>query len=289
MRINQIIQEVPIDSYQTVGNFDKSSSYRDARDRRLVTDPKMIKRTETKFLNTPHDLSFIFVNSPSANKHTEVGKVSREWVSTNLGDEVAEAVDKARDDTIIFIFTNNKGAERFVMTPWIMAHRMGHALQRPDLSSFGTRIKYQNPYFREAHESLIESLSRILEVGYNKDIGGMRGVDNVTGNRSTTRRNQLLIKNLAQDIGTFRSARKKELRDWFEFINELFAQWATTGQLKFNPLPDRITSGNKILAVKTSNTDDWEDANDILQMLANDMDYHFDAALGASYNDIYVM
>lgn len=281
MKVNQILQEAPIDSYQTVGNFDKSSSYRDARDRRLVTDPKLIKRTEKKFLNTDHDLSFIFVNSPKANRHTEVGKVDRDWVEKNLGDEVAAAVDKVRDDTITIIFTNNKGAERFVMTPWIMAHRMGHALQRPDFVGFGS-TRYQNQQFRDAHVALIDGLDRILDWGYNRNIDGMRGV-------SKSRSHQLLIKNLAQDIGTFRSARKRELRDWFEFINELFAQWATTGKLEFNDLPTYIKSGNKILAVKTRDPDAWEDAQGEVGSLIATMDYYFDAALGSAYNDIYVM
>lgn len=277
MRLFELLSEAPISDYQTFGDFDRSSSFRDKRDRHLVTNPNAIKRTKSKFLNTDHELNFYFVNSPAANRHTEVGLVELDWVRENIGDEVADAIEPVQHDGINFVFTNNKGAERFMMTPWIMAHRMAHSLQRMD---FGIRSRYQNEQFRSAHELLVSSLLHILEYGYN-----VRSLPDDIKGVETNRRAQLILKHFAQQVCTFRSARDGKIRDWFEVVNEMFAQWATTGEIKFNTPPIMIKLG----MAGTARLTDQSDVTDLLDMLGRDMDTLFDDALSVAYGHIYVM
>lgn len=75
MRLYELItpiSEAPIQDYKTVGNFDKNSSFRSPRDRHLITNPSTIDYVKHKFSNNENDFNLIFVNSPKANKHTEV-------------------------------------------------------------------------------------------------------------------------------------------------------------------------------------------------------------------------
>lgn len=282
MRLFELLSEAPISDYQTFGDFDRSSSFRDKRDRHLVTNPNAIKRTKSKFLNTDHELNFYFVNSPAANRHTEVGLVELDWVRENIGDEVADAIEPVQHDGINFVFTNNKGAERFMMTPWIMAHRMAHSLQRPDFSrgSMGRGISYQNEQFRDAHKYLIKELLALLSEAY-----GVRGVPSDINGLSRDRTFQLVVKHLGQQICTFRSARDGKIRDWFEVVNELFSQWATTGDVKFNE-PPKILRLGKFGNVTLK---DEEIGHDIINSLGNSLYMYFNDALSVAYGHIYVM
>ena len=108
MRITEIIKEAPIQDYDTIGDFSKNSSFRD-RDRHLITNPATIEYVKKKFASTDHPFNLFFVNSPKARKHTEVGKVTMEWVQKNLGEDVATRIAGATelDNSVNIIFTNN--------------------------------------------------------------------------------------------------------------------------------------------------------------------------------------
>lgn len=204
----EYLKEAPIGDYQTIGNWDKNSSFRDSRDRMLIRNPSSIERVKKKFGNTPYVFNFYFVNSKQANRVTEEGVVSLKFVRENLGDEVANIVEKnLGNDNINVIFTNNKGAERKNMTAWIMAHRIGHAL-----------------------------------------------------------------------------ARERNIRDWFEVLNELIAQYLTTGKIKFNKAPKKFSANRKNYFLNNE-----DEANELIDMLARDMEYLIDDILSSVQNSILVM
>ena len=128
-----ILQEAPIGDYKPIGNFDKSHSFRDKRDRTLITNPRSVECLKDKFNNTTHDFNMFFVNLPGAGRHAEVGilKGGIGEVERRLGKQVADEVSRSNlEDAINVIFTNNNGAEKMVMTPWIIAHRIAHAFAR---------------------------------------------------------------------------------------------------------------------------------------------------------------
>jgi hypothetical protein len=50
------------------------------------------------------------------------------------------------------------------------------------------------------------------------------------------------MKRLMQAVGTMASARMGNIRAYFEFAHELMAQYIMDGTIRFNPLPDSLTT-----------------------------------------------
>lgn len=284
MKINDIVNltEAPIGDYETIGDFEKNSSIRDPRDRKLITNPKTIERVKSKFNNTEHNFNLYFVNMPKATHHKEVGEVSEDWVRENLGDEVMDKVDMASNG-INVIFTNNSGAERVPMTAWIMAHRIGHALVR--VEGMNQYTNSGNP-MASAFNDLIRHTSHILASGY-----GFRDSilpESLPQLIRADRSYQLLYKNFWQATCTFKSAREGSMRDWFEVNNELIAQYITTGRTTFNELPKSFKSGRSHVQLRG---DEYElaEAEEFVQQLDSMMDQEYDRVLSHATGRIYVM
>lgn len=279
MRFSEFIYEAPIGDYQIHGDWSKGKSFRDKRDRMLIQNPRSIERMKKKFQNTDYNFNLFFLNSTEANRHTEVGKVDLNYVKKYFGEEMANAIVNSTDyeDSINVIFTNNKGSERMPFTAWIAAHRLGHAFARE-----GSRRSNHTQYM-EASNHLISSLSQIMQYYGNENFpdSESRISYNPKGN---TRVNQLTMIHFFQHVATFKSARDKNLRDWFEVLNELIAQYLTTGRIKFNPPPK--TFGGR---ARKYYLQDEEEANDAVQMMARDMEYMIDGIMGSIVGSILVM
>jgi hypothetical protein len=275
---NYLINEMALHDYKTIGDFNKNSSFRDPRDRKILQHPVSIDRTRKKFGNTHWDFDFYFVNSAKANKHTEVGLVKPEWVKANLGDEVYNAIEPNLDqDHIQVIFTNNKGSERKNMTAWIMAHRIGHACARTN----GMRDAHNQ--YAHASNHLISTISNILS-DY-----GLQGFSTNERQILSNRRNQLAMLYFFYEISTFRSARERTVRDWFEILNELIAQYLTTGKIKFKPAPKSFGGGAGASKQGYALRGDYEDVNDMVQTLARDMEFLIDDIFSSLVNSVMVM
>jgi hypothetical protein len=279
--LQKALQEAPIQDLGHVGDFDRGSSFRHQRDRRIVTHPASIENIKKKFGNTKHNINILFVNTAKANRHTEHGTVDKNWIREELGDEVLQKVNSMNtENAITIIFTNNKGDQRIPMTPWIMAHRMMHVFARGKI----------RPYYTDAADELIRFTSDYVlptYLGYDRKVpptydtmGGrsFRGGDN--------RKTQLLFKHLFHKIGTFKSARDKKLRDWFEVINEVGAQYLITGDVKFNEAPKCIGPRNEYCSNDKLMLDQ---ANDGIDSMASYFKLKMDKMLDASVGKIFVM
>lgn len=279
MSFKEFLVEAPIVSYNTVGDFNKGSSFTDKRDRVLLTNPRSVERTMKKFANNTIDFNFIFVNNKYARQYTEVGEVTHGWVEKNLGEEAYKMLEKTFSrDAVNVIFTNNKGAERFPMTPWIIAHRLGHVIWR-DKNNW-------HPY-NEASTAIVETLANILEECYiGRRLTASNHRDMIGRGYRSTRADQLAMKNFFQHAATFRSAREGIIRDWFEVLNELIAQYLTTGTIKFNNAPESFRAAGATYRLKP---DEVENANDYLQGLARTMEIMIDDIFSYGYGKIFVM
>jgi len=254
MKIQTILNEVPIQDVDHEGDFNKSSSFRHARDRRIVSNPAYITKVREKFGKVKQNINILFVNTPQGNRHTEVGEVSKDWIKDELGENTLNKINNMNTgNAITIIFTNNKGDQRVSMTPWILAHRMMHVFARetPGGSSDVTKS------YRAAADNILRYTSEYIMpyyFGYNKKFPdsysgmtrsqGRHGFFTDDSQRKSQREKQLFFKYLFQEIGTFRSARDNKLRDWFEVINELGAQYLITGKIKFNEAPKCIGPKN---------------------------------------------
>lgn len=282
--IDYLITEAPITDYKTFGNFDKPSSFR-KRDMAMIKSPKAITNAYQKLGKTHHNLNLYFLNSKAGRSFQEVGKVTIDWVRSNLGDEIANYVlTKLDDDAINVIFTNNNGDQGVPMTPWIMAHRIAHALGRNDFSG---RPSAQFQEYREAGDCLKTAFNQLLSCyGRGDDTfdDDRYGIYAAHGYLIANNEKQLLFKQIGQQICTFKSARDNNVRTWFEILNELFSQYLITNGVKFNKAPERLKYGRSFLSLKDS-----KNANEIIETLARDLEYWFNSLLSSATGNILVM
>jgi len=216
------------------------------------------------------------LRSREGNRYTEIGKVSLDFVKDELKLDIVPDGDK-----LTIIYTNNKGAELMPMTPWTMAHRLGHAMARTHASMRGKHSSTTH-FFEQLRGSVSKLLKEILTVAYGTNLRGSSNDTKIT-------------KELCYALGTFKSARDRNIRNDFEFMLELFAQCIITGKVTLNSnlptiLPIRSNWGNKSgLNIKTMTPELKEEIEDIIYNYQNTIYYDIDALLGASIGDIFVM
>lgn len=286
----QFLIETPITNYDTVGDFSRGSSFTHKGDRAIVTNPRSIEIVKKKFDNTNYEFNFVFVNTKEARNHTEVGVVTDgiHWVEENLGQDVAKKIRSYGDlgDTITVIFTNNKGDQRIPLTGWMMAHRIAHAAARINGVAAGNRGQY-----KEASNTLIRAFSEIMEIygASNVPDSDSKMTYSFDFERGNLRTKQLMMKSWFQHVATFRSARKSIIRDWFEVLNELVAQYLTTGKIKFNKPPRSFKyNGGKNWASIRGN-EEYTEACEMVDGLSRTMEYMIDDIFGTLHGKILVM
>jgi len=274
------ITEAPISDITHLGNWEKNSSYRD-QDRKLLTSPKAITKIKSMWrFPTEVDFNIFLINNPEANRHTELGTIgkidqAKEWLGKNMPKTAPEIIVGLKPDEVNILFTNNKGVERVPMTGWIMAHRLGHVLFRA-----GTATR-EYSYFMEALSVLNRYVGEILS-GYGlipaRPIPGVP-VDALTPNHARA---------FMREICTFRSAREKTLRTGVEAIHELFAEYITTGTVRFNPIPQSFKVGHTYARYKRDD-EDFDSDNRSLDDLVYELIQYFETAIHYAVGRVYVM
>jgi hypothetical protein len=275
------LQEVPIDTYKTIGDFSRGSSFTSKADRALIAHPVAIQKVKNFFSKVQETLDFYFVNTKEARKYTEKGEVSEEFIfkELNIKPEQLENGEINKDHITVF-FTNNKGDERVSMTPWIMAHRFGHV------------VKNIYPFKHEYVPWLDEKLDAILQtydVSDPRNTKGIRYGFYDVGEYSSYRKYQLIRKYLCNMLGTFKSARDNNLRNANEFQFECFAQYLNSGTFKVNPLPDYIVTGYSYGRPSKRTARDKDLRDDNIHDLERDLPYYAEQVLTDCVGKIFVM
>lgn len=210
---------MPLGTFKRVGDFSKKGSFEDEADRRILSNPAIVERIREKFAGIPQTIDMYFVNVPG-----ETGvRVTRELgrISVESAIEFLPRGTSLNPEAITVIYTNNAADDKVPMTPWIIAHRLGHAFRS------GQREK--NPAFIAATASFEAYITRIGICAYD-----------------IQRYDEEDITMLCMSLLTFRSARQGMLRNYREAIYEVLAQYMTTGKIELNPLPTHI--GDKEVA-----------------------------------------
>jgi hypothetical protein len=219
------LAEMPIDALQLHGNlaalskpFDKSvdkiPGY-EPSDIPFLTNPNRVQDLIQKWSNTKQHYELHFVSSEKAASHIEVGQVTDKWVKDNIGINVSK-----KPGIITIVFTNNQGLERVPLTPWIIAHRFGHVLEKA-----GGMTKFE--------KILDDSFSQVLKKVYQFGVGYERP-------DKLNMPSMFALHQLAAAIGVMKSASK--LTKYFEFPHELLAQYLQSGKITFRPLPATLPS-----------------------------------------------
>jgi GNAT superfamily N-acetyltransferase len=280
------IDEMALAKYQTFGDFDKPGSFTGV-DKKLIPHPKNIQKATKFFEQTPYDFRLFFANISGLGKYRETGPVSPEQIRQMFNKEQADEIINGSEDTITVIYVNNVGDRKVMMTPWIMAHRFGHAIQA------GVRGKRTYSAWSEAVKHFFSQINQILVNDYGKQAGAATrriNTDDAFRQALSTEYNALF-----NAIGTQRSSRERQINRPYEFMYEMFAQYLKTGTVTLNPLPNSIPYGKMVfgrpsqyLTLKTEVRND-PDTKYITDTLGNDMAILFGDVLSAAVGNIYVM
>ena len=274
------VDEAPITDYQTIGNFEKPGPFSQV-DRKLVTHPTAQQKAIKFFENTPYDFRLFFSNKPGMTKHREFGEVTPQQVQEFFPKE-ADTILANHGDAITVIYNGNYGDAKVMLTPWVMAHRIGHALNR-DMN--------RGTVWEAAEKHFFLAVNRQLESVYNRTSQSRFGVT-PAGMKFDLEKEYSALFNA---IGTQRSSREGQIKRPYEFMYEMFAQYLGTGQIKFNPFPQSLGYGRQAWGKPTKHLiargEDAspEDLKQASEILSNDMEYMFADVLSYAVGKIYLM
>ncbi len=292
--IEVLLNEVPIRDIERVGKWDRPGAF-SKKDVKLLTNPKAIEKIRRAWSKSPYTFDIYLLNVPKLNKseYREYGPIAPE---SDVEQEVEAALGQPvprSGGAITILFNGNKGDEKVAMTGWIMAHRLGHAIRRSP-GSFGGSQSWEN-YVEEVNYVLREVLQafnrmeRMFQAGYAGYGAAEKGYKPAT--TPATPEKEKMLKYIAQQIGSFRSARMGKLRTFYEFYYELMAQWLITGGIKFNPLPRSLVVGKGGWGREEysgAKDEDWlEQINEMLPDYAEGIESRlravFDGAVGKTF------
>lgn len=274
------ISEAPLIDIEPLGDFEKSGGFRGDVHKRIATNPAVHARAKAFFSRSPYDFRIYPINVPGGSKHLEKGEVTMEWLETTIpvAAQKLQEVPQKQDEIVIF-FTNNTGVDKVPLTPWMMAHRIGHSLRATRSRNTGIVT-----VFNEIEKELAKFISMVVEGLYGRKIDTISSVELITLPISGA---------LFANIGTMRSARRTDqYKRPYEFIYEMFSQYVNSGDIKFNPLPQNLSYGRPVFGRRSSSVrahDDIEDYNDALETLGRTLEYYFGELLTNASGNIYVM
>ena len=282
MRYHEIITEAPLADYQPLGDFNKPGPFR-GPDKKLIPHPVNQLKTQQFLSNSPYDFRLFFSNIPGTGKYGEYGPMKPEVVRQIFG-KSADQIVNGSADAITIVYVGNKGDSKVPLTPWIMAHRFGHAIQaghrrggvRGD--SFGAWPDAEKYFFSTVNQLLDRAYGKIGSYGSNMKF------------EMTPEYNALF-----NAMGTQRSSRSSAIRRPYEFLYELFAQYIKDGKITLNPLPTNLGYGrqawgnpSKYMNLKQEYRDD-DTRQYEAQNLADDLSDYFAEVLRSAVGQIYVM
>ena len=279
--VSKEIDEMAIRQFKTVGDWGRRSSFGDV-DRKILTSPRGVEKIKRQWEKTPFDFDMYLVNDPRVNKSQfrEVGLVDMSFVRDNMK-LTADEIPDPDGNTITIIYTSNTGAERYMSSGWILAHRLGHALAR------GKGFPAEK--WQEFIKDLRKRIADILKEVYGIDVYAKFGIHY----QSNADRDKIL-KYVAQQLGTMKSARDNKMRNWYEFAYELLAQYLLTGKITFNPLPQSIITGIAGWGRKQTRYNKDEEAREAintseLESIALEIEGDLETILGSAIGKVFVM
>lgn len=276
------LDEMALSSYQTMGDFDKPGPFR-GTDKKLVPHPVNQLKTQKFFEKTPFDFRLFFSNIPGTGKYNEYGPMTTDKIKEVFKDQ-ADQIINGHDNAITVVYVGNSGDAKVMLTPWLMAHRFGHAIQA------GTRNSKWSAW-TEAEKHFFTRVNALLEEYYGKQSSSRMGVTPTSVKWDMRPEYNALF----NAMGTQRSSRSGKIRRPYEFLYELFAQYLGTGHVTLNPLPTNLGYGRKAwgnptkyMNIKPEYRDENERKN-IADSLSRDMELMFDDVLSNAVGQIFVM
>lgn len=282
MKVTEIIVEAPLVQYEPIGNFERGHSFRSDVDRKLATHPTNIQKIHTFLEKSPFNFRVFVMNLPGAAKYQEYGEMTYDVFELSFGEKIANTVfghPDEHDENITIVYVGNSGTDRVMFTPWIMAHRFGHAIEASGRRFAGGRAI--QTAWTEAEKYFFNNINQILADYYGQEMG-----------RQFDRNLMTQYSALFNKIGTMRSAKSNQIKRPYEFFYECFAQYLQSGKVTFNPLPKRIDYGRQAWGKPTKalyGRDITDEVNQELHQFGEYLSDFFDDILRDAMGKVYVM
>ena len=274
----EALGEAPLADYEPMGNFEKPGPFRGA-DKKLIPHPTNKLKTAEFFEQTPYDFRLFFSNIPGTGRYSEYGPMEPRVIQEIFKD-AAEQILAGSENAITVVFVGNKGDSKVMLTPWMMAHRIGHAVQA------GTRLAGGRGAWREAENHFFRGINQLLKDFYGKGSNNRYDSD---ANWAMSREYAALF----NAIGTQRSSRTGQIKRPYEFLYELFAQYLGTGKIELNPLPKQQAYGRKVFGRSSQSMrmtpGAEEESKYTTEVLARDMELMFNDVLSELVGKVLVM
>lgn len=271
-----ILKEDSVENIQMMGDWDSPKKYGWSKaDTGILKSTKGLEKIKTKWkISEPVDIYLL--KGKDYYKYVELGQVPFEFIRDTLKLDVP--IDS---DHITIFYTQNTGAEKIPATPWTLAHRFGHALARKQ--GMGLRNQaYMN--IQKTVDGLFDSVGKLVY--------GRSARDSYSNDIATLRKYR---RELANALGTFKSARDRNLRADFEFVNEIIAQFIITGEVKLNKQLPRVLPMKYVWGKPSGywsrnlSQEQKDDLENILYQKESELWYDIDSAVKDSVGNIYVM
>jgi len=273
------VNEMALKQFTPMGDFNKPGPFKGV-DKRLVPHPTNQLKTQKFFEQTPYDFRLFFSNIPGTGKYSETGSATPQQLQQMFGEQ-AKPIIEGSEDAITVVFVGNSGDSKVMMTPWIMAHRIGHAIQASE------RRGERNGTWKTAEQHFFSGINNLLA-----DFYGKKTVNQFPSSEFNIRQ-QAEYNALFNAIGTQRSSRAGEIKRPYEFMYELFAQYLGTGNITLKPLPKQQDYGRKAWGRSIQSLNMRGDMQDesayTTETLARDMELMFDDVLSSLVGKILVM
>jgi len=277
--LQQIYQEMALTNLQKIGKWEdrKNRHGYDKASIGILSSPAGLKKLENTFNRIGNwDFNLYFVKLPNAWKEAEKGLVTPEFVKEHLGLEVGKDFPEPQNDQITVFFTNNAAAEKVPLTPWTIAHRIGH--------SFAATFRRNND-LNYINRNISNILKNLFEQAYNI---------NTSNSRDLRYSSDYYVRDFFQKIGKFRSARMGKLVRPAEFYHEAFAYWLLhDGELDFNDPPKILQDSNKQAWGKSTarnyRLEDEDEAWEYINQFKYALDEMFNVMIGKHMRTMSIM
>jgi hypothetical protein len=279
LSLQQIYQEMALTNLQKIGKWEdkKNRHGYDKASIGILSSPAGLKKLENTFNRIGNwDFNLYFVKKPNAWKEAEKGLVTPEYIKEHLGLEVGKDFPQPKNDQITIFFTNNSAAEKVPLTPWTIAHRIGH--------SFAATFRRNND-LNYINRNISNILKNLFEQAYNI---------NTSNSRDLRYSSDYYVRDFFQKIGKFRSARKGKLIRPAEFYHEAFAYWLLhDGELDFNDPPKILQDSNKQAWGKSTarnyRLQDEDEAWEYINQFKYSLDEMFNVMIGKHMRTMSIM
>jgi hypothetical protein len=287
MRANEFITEAPLADYVPLGFNDKGKQFNPV-DKKLIQHPVNQTKTMKFFEKTPYDFRLFFNDNAGLRKYRETGAKSPEQIQQIFGKDANQILSNS-ENAITIVFIGNYGDRAVMMTPWVMAHRFGHAITATNRGSYGSSRGGETDPWTKAEVYFFRYINKILGDYYNKSTEG-------TYNTSINWKLSQEYSALFNAMGTQRSSREGQIKRPYEFLYEIFAQYLKDGYITLNPIPVSVDYGRKAwgrstkyMGLKPEMREDDLYREQISDELANQMTMLFNNVLKNSVGKVYVM